>query len=169
MTKKLAETFGFNDDDETINEYENNDEVIEHEDIDNIENSDIVVIQSPDDQINEDSGISEHEAEMNEIFSMAIDAHKKTMELGFGVEPKNSSPGLSSSTSFLNIALNASKSKVEKKLSLLRIKMEKNTDKNQKNISTNSTTDEIPQNQIAGEAMDRNDLMEELKLMIEKK
>ena len=160
MTKQLSKTFGFETDDTDDEDIDNTDIEISHEK---------VMISSEDDQILEDSGISEHESEMNQIFSIALDAHKKTMEYGFGVEPKNASSGLSASTSFLNIALNASKSKVDKKMSLLRLKELKNQ-KTEGKVDTNSSVDEEninPEDNIIGDVMDRNSLMDEIKNMID--
>lgn len=103
MTKKLNETFGF-----------------EEEDYSDIEPE--VVIPSSTDEMTVESGITEHEHEMNEIHKIALKAHKDTLESGLSIDPKMSAALLTASTKYLDIALAASKSKVDKKLSLLKIK-----------------------------------------------
>lgn len=159
MTKKLEEVFGFES----------------TEDIDDAivdEKSDITLVHNPEEQISEETGVSDHEEEMNQIFAIALDAHKKTMEFGLGVEAKNSSPGLSASTSYLNIALNASKSKVDKKLSLARIKLEKEKLLNQSTGSSSTASIETENAEgddmvAGGEMKSRNDIIKELKLLME--
>lgn len=103
MTKKLNETFGFEE--ETYSD-------IEPE----------VVIPSSDDEMTIESGIIDHEREMDEIYKIALQAHRDTLTSGLSLDPKISGPNLSASTTYLDIALKASKSKVEKKLSLVKIK-----------------------------------------------
>lgn len=152
MTKKLSETFGFEEED-NIGEEDNN-----------IIDIDSPIITTPDEQVLEETGIIEHDNEMNEIMKIALDSHKKCLEFGFGVEAKNSSPGLSASTSYLNIALNASKSKVEKRLSLYRLTKE---NKNTGTVQTEIDENGIEKTDIIGDRMSRNDLMEELKIILD--
>ena len=158
MTKKLSETFGFEE------------QLVGENEIIDIDETDLPITTSPQDQILEETGITDHEREMNEIMRIAIESHEKCIEFGFGVEAKNSSPGLSASTSYLNIALNASKSKVEKKMSLYRLS--KDVKNNTTNSSEQETTLELDENGnqtevVGGQRMSRNDLIEELKSIIE--
>ena len=166
MTRKLSETFGLSDIDEDEIEINENIDINYVSEINNTSDA-LETIDEP----TEDSGIDEHVKEMNQIYEIALDAHNKTIEFGFGVDPKNSSPGLSASSSFLNIALNASKSKIDKKLSILRINLEKEKNKLQaaQKIEKNEILegDDGSQETIIGEVMDRNDLMSQIKEMIQ--
>lgn len=153
MTKKLAETFGLSEEIEEVNDSDTS-EVIAFDIVSDEENS---------------VEVKEHIEEMNNIYSIALDSHEKTLTFGMNVDPKNASAGLSASTSYLTIALNASKSKVEKVLSYKRLLIEK--EKNNQQNSIKQEKSEILQGsdsenaEVVGEIMDRNELMAELKKM----
>lgn len=135
MTKKLNETFGFEDE-----EYPD----IEPE----------VVIPNATDEMTVESGIVEHEHEMNEIQKIALKAHKDTLESGLSLDPKMSAALLTTSAKYLDIALSASKSKVDKRLSLLKIK--------NPTIAQQSSDGEVTHEVIEGGVLcDRNKLLEE--------
>lgn len=158
MTKKLNETFGF----EEQEDIEDTPEQIEE----------IEVISDNFDEDHENSGIEDHEKEMNDIYEIAMDAHEKTLDFGFGVDPKNASSGLNAATTYLNIALNASKSKIDKKLALLRLKNDKEKNKSLSNIQKEkeSIVNENSENEdiVIGETLDRNQLVSEIRAMMQK-
>lgn len=156
MTQKLNETFGFTEED-----------IPEGATPDIVDNSEGEVIPSTEDMMTIESGIHEHEKEMNEIYNIALKAHKDTILVGLTVDPKNASPGLSASTSYLDIALKASRSKVDKKMALLRMKTSLlNVPTKPKEVDPVSglevDPDDAPEHVEGGVLMDRNKLLEEI-------
>lgn len=161
MTKKLAETFGIDEEITEGTDYIN--------DIDEPQTQIITNDEKSIDEYVDSEEVIEHINEMNNIYNIALDSHEKTLTFGMNVDPKNASAGLSASTSYLTIALNASKSKIEKKLSYKRLLLEKEKNNNQV-IGKQQKTDMLQNNdseniEIVGEVMDRNELIAELKRM----
>lgn len=139
MTKKLDETFGF--------------EQEEYPDIEPEQSSRSTSVI--DDEITLDSGIIDHEQEMNEIHKLALQAHKDTLTSGLSLDPKMSGPLLSASTQYLDIALKASRSKIDKKLSLIKLK-------NPVVPSQIAQSEENTEVLEGGVLMDRNQLLDTL-------
>jgi hypothetical protein len=67
----------------------------------------------------------QHDAEMDELAGLAIQAHKDLQDLGMNVEIRHAGEIFSSSSQMLKIAVDAKNNKVEKKLKLLKLQMEK--------------------------------------------
>lgn len=67
----------------------------------------------------------QHDTEMDELADMAIRAHKDLQDLGMNVEVKHAGEIFSSSSQMLKIAVDAKNNKVEKKLKLLKLQLEK--------------------------------------------
>jgi len=70
-------------------------------------------------------GFDQHDGEMDELANMAIEAHKDLQELGMSVEIRHAGEIFSSSSQMLKIAVDAKNLKVEKKLRLLRLQLDK--------------------------------------------
>lgn len=66
-----------------------------------------------------------HDREMDELAQLAIDAHKNLQDLGMNVEIRHAGEIFSSSSQMLKIAVDAKNNKVEKKLRLLKLQMDK--------------------------------------------
>ena len=97
-----------------------------------------------------------HDREMDELAQLAIDAHKNLQDLGMNVEIRHAGEIFSSSSQMLKIAVDAKNSKVDKKLRLLKLKLDKlRIDKQ------NSSSSEA----VDGTAvkLDRNELLKQLK------
>lgn len=72
------------------------------------------------------SGVDEHEAEADDIYTQAMQAHKDLFDLGFNIEPKHAGANaFTPSAKMLEIALKASQSKADRKMERIRIIMEK--------------------------------------------
>lgn len=96
-----------------------------------------------------------HDREMDELAQLAIDAHKNLQELGMNVEMRHAGEIFSSSSQMLKIAVDAKNSKVDKKLRLLKLKLDKlRIDRQYKQGD-----------QVEGTAvkLDRNELLKQLK------
>ena len=112
----------------------------------------------------DEEGIETHDSEMNEIYGLAITAHKELLDLGFNVEAKNSGQIFSPAAKMLSIALDASKSKSDQRLKLLRIRMEREkTDAELR--GTNSEDGVIDGETVPSFVADRNELLAQIKAM----
>ena len=107
MSKKLEETLNLRSSDEI--ELEANLEEITSEDLEYIEETEEIKI---------------HSKEMDEIYDTAMKAHKEILDLGYTVDTKYSGNILSTSATFLDLAIKASKSKVENKLKRIKMDMD---------------------------------------------
>jgi RNase P/RNase MRP subunit p29 len=70
-------------------------------------------------------GFEKHDEEMDELAGMAIQAHKDLQDLGMNIEIRHAGEIFSSSSQMLKIAVDAKNLKVEKKLRLLRLELDK--------------------------------------------
>lgn len=102
-------------------------------------------------------GYDQHDAEMDELAKLAIDAHKDLQELGMNVEVKHAGEIFSSSSQMLKIAVDAKNLKVEKKLKLLKLQLDK------MRMDRMSKTDDT--NTVNGTAtiLDRNEILKQLR------
>ena len=66
-----------------------------------------------------------HDREMDEIAEMAIQAHKDLRDLGMSVEVRHAGEIFSSSGTMLKIGLDAKNSKIDKRLKLLKLQLDK--------------------------------------------
>lgn len=98
-----------------------------------------------------------HDEEMDELAKLAIDAHKSLQDLGMNVEIRHAGEIFSSSSQMLKIAVDAKNSKVDKKLRLMKLQLDKmRIDKQTKsNDSVDGTAVKL----------DRNELLKQLKTM----
>jgi len=66
-----------------------------------------------------------HDEEMDEISEMAVSAHKDLLELGMNVDTRTAGEILGTSATMLKIAMDARNSKMDKKLKLIKLQMDK--------------------------------------------
>lgn len=99
----------------------------------------------------------QHDDEMDELAGLAIQAHKDLQQLGMNVEVKHAGEIFSSSSAMLKIAVDAKNNKVDKKLKLLKLQLEK-----MRFDKANSSGDA---NTVEGTAVaiDRNELLKQLR------
>lgn len=81
--------------------------------------------QDLENQLQKIDGYDKHDEEMDELAQMAIQAHKDLQELGMNVEIRHAGEIFSSSSQMLKIAVDAKNLKVEKKLRLMRLQLDK--------------------------------------------
>jgi hypothetical protein len=110
-------------------------------------------IEKQFDQVN---AYDQHDAEMDELANLAIQAHKDLQDLGMNVEIRHAGEIFSSSSQMLKIAVDAKNLKVEKKLKLLKLQMDK------MRMDKSSTPDDRT---VDGTAMvlDRNEILRQLR------
>ena len=98
----------------------------------------------------------QHDEEMDELATMAIDAHKNLQDLGMNVEIRHAGEIFSSSSQMLKIAVDARNSKVDKKLRLLKLQL----DKMKIDMVANKDGGTV---QGTAVKLDRNELLKQLK------
>jgi len=100
---------------------------------------------------------SVHDQEMDELAKLAVESHKELQELGMNVEIRHAGEIFSSSSQMLKIAVDAKNLKVEKKLKLLKLQLDK--------LKIDNMTKNNEDDVIDGNAMmlDRNQLLNQLK------
>jgi len=100
----------------------------------------------------------QHDSEMDELADLAKQAHKDMMELGMNVEVRHAGEIFSGASQMLKIAVDAKNLKVEKKLKLLRLQLDK------QRIDRMGGKDP---NTVEGTAvtLDRNEILKQLKQM----
>jgi hypothetical protein len=98
-----------------------------------------------------------HDDEMDELAGLAIQAHKDLQDLGMNVEIRHAGEIFSSSSQMLKIAVDAKNSKVDKKLKMLKLQL----DKLKMDRAYKPTTGG---NAVEGKAtmLDRNELLKQL-------
>ncbi len=109
-----------------------------------------------DKQLSEARGRDIHDEEMDELAELAIQAHKDLQDLGMNVEIRHAGEIFSSSSQMLKIAVDAKNSKVDKKLKMLKLQLDKlKMDRAYKPATTDT---------VEGKAtmLDRNELLKQL-------
>jgi len=109
-------------------------------------------------QFDQMNGYDQHDTEMDELAGLAIQAHKDLQELGMNVEVRHAGEIFSSASQMLKIAVDAKNNKVEKKLKLLRLQLDK------MRIDRQTAPDNKA---LDGTAMtlDRNEILKQLRQM----
>lgn len=111
-----------------------------------------------DRQLSAIKGRDEHDEEMDELAKLAVQAHRDLQDLGMNVEIRHAGEIFSSSSQMLKIAVDAKNNKVEKKLRMLRLQLDK------LKLDRAAKKDD-PDGAIEGKArvLDRNELLQQLK------
>jgi len=113
--------------------------------------------QDLENQLDKIDGYDQHDEEMDDLAQMAIQAHKDLQELGMNVEIRHAGEIFSSSSQMLKIAVDAKNLKVEKKLRLMRLQLDKmRIDRMSKDDSDNTITGQVTR-------IDRTELLKMLK------
>lgn len=109
--------------------------------------------KSLEEELDQMDSYDTHDREMDELAEMAIQSHKDLQDLGMNVEIRHAGEIFSSSSQMLKIAVDAKNLKVEKKLRLLRLQL----DKMRMDRQNSQDTDNV----INGSAqkLDRNELL----------
>jgi RNase P/RNase MRP subunit p29 len=102
-------------------------------------------------------GYDVHDGEMDQLAKMATEAHQNLMDLGMNVEIRHAGEIFSSSSQMLKIAVDAKNSKVDKKLKLLKLQLDK--------LKLDRTFKEGDAVDGTAVKLDRNELLRQLKDM----
>lgn len=97
-----------------------------------------------------------HDTEMDELAAMAIKAHQDLQDLGMNVEIRHAGEIFSSSSQMLKIAVDAKNAKVDKKLKLLKLQLDK--------LKLDRASKPADDDAVEGTArlLDRNELLKQL-------
>ena len=109
-----------------------------------------------DKQLSAARGKDEHDKEMDELADLAIKAHMDLQDLGMNVEIRHAGEIFSSSSQMLKIAVDAKHNKIDKKLKMLKLQLDK--------LKLDRATKKIDDNPLDVKAtlMDRNELLKQL-------
>ena len=109
-----------------------------------------------DKQLSAARGKDEHDKEMDELADLAIKAHMDLQDLGMNVEIRHAGEIFSSSSQMLKIAVDAKHNKIDKKLKMLKLQLDK-----LKLDRATKKTDDNPLD-VKATLMDRNELLKQL-------
>lgn len=130
--KQLAETFNMDDLESTVDTDveidEDNNETVEPDPEPASPEQLVSALEqakSLEKQFSKMSHYDVHDKEMDDLAQLAIDAHKSLQELGMNVEIRHAGEIFSSSSQMLKIAVDAKNSKVDKKLKLMKLQLDK--------------------------------------------
>jgi len=162
MTKKLEETFNIkpicNDDDEV----EETPSVEVSKELTEILNTELETIDKIDSALPMVQDLNQHDREMDEIHSKALNAFEELFSLGMNVEVHAGAKLMETANQMLKTAMEAKDSKVDRKLKMINLQMQKarlehQIDKEEKK----NTKDE----ELEGEGsviIDRNELLKRI-------
>jgi hypothetical protein len=121
--KKLEDVFNISSDEEEIesSDTEQNETVNEEETIQQA----LTNAKNLEKELIDIKGFEDHDEEMDELAKMAVTAHKDLLDLGMNVEIRHAGEIFSTSSTMLKIAVDAKNNKVEKKLKLLKLQLDK--------------------------------------------
>ena len=154
--KTLENAFNMNDDENDI-EIDSNDEHIDE----TVEQA-LEKAKKIERDLIDVKGFEDHDDEMDMLAKMAINAHKDLLDLGMNVEIRHAGEIFSTSSTMLKIAVDAKNSKVDKKLKLLKLQLDKlKLDR----ATTNDNPIDQPQPIDGGNAvkLDFNELLKQFK------
>jgi hypothetical protein len=132
------------------------------EETDSIEPSDedihaaLALANDIDKQLSTARGKDEHDVEMDHLADLAIKAHMDLQDLGMNVEIRHAGEIFSSSSQMLKIAVDAKNAKVDKKLKMLKLQLDK-----LKLDRATKSSDKEPLD-VKATLMDRNELLKQL-------
>lgn len=94
----------------------------------------------------------DNETKLDELQDSAIQAHKELLEAGFSVEPKNAGNFLESAAQHLNLAIDAEKQKIDRKMKLLKMRMdEQRLELERDKLELNRRKVDIAEKQLLGD------------------
>ena len=159
MTKKLEETFNIKPIDDEGDEVEETPSVEESKELTEILNTELETIDKIDSALPMVQDLNQHDREMDEIHGKALNAFDELFSLGMNVEVHAGAKLMETANQMLKTAMEAKDSKVDRKLKMINLQMQKaklehQIDKEEKK----NTKDE----ELEGEGsvvLDRNELL----------
>ena len=161
MTKKLEETFNINpiEDEEEIDETPT---VEESRELTEILNAEITTTEKIDAALPMVQDLNQHDKEMDEIHQKALNAFEELFSLGMNVEVHAGAKLMETANQMLKTAMEAKDSKVDRKLKMLNLQMQKAKLDHQIEKEEKKNKDEDDFETEGRVVMDRNELMKRL-------
>jgi len=126
MTKKLEETFNIAPEEAPKEEIQDETPTIEEsKDLTELLNADIEIAERIDDALPMVSDLNQHDREMDDIHQKALDTFKDLVELGMNVEVHAGAKLLETANAMLKTAMEAKDSKVDRKLKMINLQLQK--------------------------------------------
>jgi len=126
MTKKLEETFNIAPEEAPEEEIQDETPTIEEStDLAELLNADIEIAERIDDALPMVSDLNQHDREMDDIHQKALDTFKDLVELGMNVEVHAGAKLLETANAMLKTAMEAKDSKVDRKLKMINLQLQK--------------------------------------------
>lgn len=125
MTKKLEETFNIKPIDDGGDEVEETPSVEESKELTEILNTELETIDKIDSALPMVQDLNQHDREMDEIHSKALNAFDELFSLGMNVEVHAGAKLMETANQMLKTAMEAKDSKVDRKLKMINLQMQK--------------------------------------------
>lgn len=160
MTKKLEETFNINPIEEEVEE--ETPTIEESKDLTEILSTEISTTEKIDASLPMVQGLNEHDKDMDDIHKKAINTFEELITLGMNVEVHAGAKLMETANQMLKTAMEAKDSKVDRKLKMLNLQLQKaKLDLAQdKEDKKSKTEDEIESEGAI--VVDRNELLKRL-------
>lgn len=161
MTKKLEETFNINPV-EDEKEVEETPTIEESRELTEILNAEISTTDKLDAALPMVQDLNEHDKEMDDIHQKAINTFEELVSLGMNVEVHAGAKLMETANQMLKTAMEAKDSKVDRKLKMINLQMQKARLEHQieKEEKKNKSEDDFETE--GSVVMDRNDLLKRL-------
>ena len=128
MTDKLRETLNLPELDEMLNEIndssENEEKNEEIEDELDLVKQGLTELSFSSEKDYSEDGMDELESEMDKVIELGMSEFKDIIDYGYNIEAKNAAAVFSAAAKILEITVNASKTKQEQKLKIIKMKMD---------------------------------------------
>jgi len=158
MTKKLEETFNISSTDDE--EKDNTPSIEESKEITELLNAEIENTEKIDAALPMVTDLNEHDREMDDIHAKAIQTFEDMLQLGMNVEVHAGAKILETANQLLKTAKEAKDSKVDRKLRMINLQLQKAKLDHQKDRDISKSDDEITAEGTLN--IDRNELLKRI-------
>ena len=156
MTKKLSELFELPTSDDSLNE-----EIIHSEQVQEITQEAYDTLSKIENALPQVRGLEASDTEMDSLATMATESYKDLMDLGMQVDSRFASEIFNSAGTMLGHAITAKTAKMDKKLRMINLQLQKAKLDHQINKDAGKDSTEAP---IDGQGvvLDRNELLKQI-------
>lgn len=159
MTKKLEETFNISSTDDEEKE-DNTPSIEESKEITELLNAELENTEKIDAALPMVTDLNEHDREMDEIHAKALQTFEDMLQLGMNVEVHAGAKILETANQLLKTAKEAKDSKVDRKLRMINLQLQKAKLDHQKDRDISKSDDEITAEGTLN--IDRNELLKRI-------
>ena len=160
MTKKLEETFNISTEEEKDNKEDNTPTIEESKELSEILSAEIKNTEKIDAALPMVTDLNEHDREMDDIHAKALQTFEDMLQLGMNVEVHAGAKILETANQLLKTAKEAKDSKVDRKLRMINLQLQKAKLDHQKDRDTSKSDDEITAEGTLN--IDRNELLKRI-------